>query len=73
LDTIAQSDHLEAALRHHVLALQGWEPRSELRQTAMNCVLQTLRVAYEQLGISGQNFAFSVVPGHLLPEILAKL
>jgi tetratricopeptide (TPR) repeat protein len=73
LDTSAQSAHLEAALKHHVQALQGWEQKPDLRQTALNCLTQTTRAFYNQLGIPGQSLALSLVPGHLLPEILPKL
>lgn len=73
LDSETQSAHLESALKHHVIALQGWEQNAELRQTAINCVVQTMRAFYSQLGLPGQTFALSIVPGQLLPEILPKL
>ncbi|PSB14336.1 tetratricopeptide repeat protein [filamentous cyanobacterium CCP1] len=73
LDASAQSTHLQAALNHHVQAEQGWQGRDNLRQTALNCIIQTIRATYSQLGVSGQNIALSGVPGHLLPEILPKL
>ncbi|GAB4241984.1 MAG: hypothetical protein Kow00121_67990 [Elainellaceae cyanobacterium] len=69
----AQTQHLQAALDHHVMALQGWENQSNLRQTALNCLIQTARAAYSQLGLPGQTMALSRIPGHLLPEILPKL
>jgi tetratricopeptide (TPR) repeat protein len=68
-----QSLHLSAALRHHLLALQSWTQQPELRQTALNRVVETLRAFYNQLGLKGQNQALSMVPGQLLPEILPKL
>lgn len=73
LDTDAQSAHLQAALEHHVAALQGWEKDSNLRQTAMNCIIQAVRAAYNQLGLPGQSLALAKIPGQLLPEILPKL
>jgi tetratricopeptide (TPR) repeat protein len=73
LDAASQTRHLEAALHHHLLALQGWEHDQTLRQTALSCILQTLRAFYTQLGLPGQNQALSQIPSHLLPEILPKL
>lgn len=65
--------HLEGALKHHILALQSWETQPELRQTAISCILQTIRACYQQQGLSGQNQALSQVPSRLLAEILPKL
>ncbi|MGF1536818.1 MAG: hypothetical protein ACFB4J_10100 [Elainellaceae cyanobacterium] len=65
--------YLNAALEHHLAALQGWQGRPELRQTALNCVIQTLQAIYNTKGLVGQNLALSNVPGQLLPEILPKL
>jgi len=73
LDTDKQLHCLESSLDHHVLAWQGWVENSNLRQTAFNCIVQTIQAAYNQLGLSGQNMALSKVPGELLPEILPKL
>jgi tetratricopeptide (TPR) repeat protein len=73
LDTTTRSNHLQAALNHHVLAEQGWQGKDTLRQTAVSCIIQTVRATYHQLGLSGQNVALSGVPGYLLPEILPKL
>lgn len=73
LDANAQAQHLQAALKHHVTALQGWSEKPDLRQTAFNCVVQTVRAFYNQLGISGQSIALSMIPGHLMPEVLPKL
>jgi tetratricopeptide (TPR) repeat protein len=69
----AQSNHLQTALRHHVQALEGWQQRSDYRQTALNCVIQTIRAFYSQCGIAGQSLALSSIPGHLLPEVLPQL
>jgi tetratricopeptide (TPR) repeat protein len=68
-----QSAHLELALHHHLHALEGWQERSELRQTAFSCLLQTIRALYNHCGLDGQNVALSKLPGHLLPEVLAQL
>ncbi|MGF1516053.1 MAG: hypothetical protein ACFB5Z_20470 [Elainellaceae cyanobacterium] len=65
--------YLNTALEHHLAALQGWQGRPELRQTALNCVIQTLQAIYNVKGLVGQNLALSNVPGQLLPEILPKL
>lgn len=73
LNTTEQTAHLEAAIHHHVLALQGWSGQSNLRQTAFSCIVQTIRAAYNQLGLAGQSLMLAKVPGDLLPEILPKL
>jgi tetratricopeptide (TPR) repeat protein len=73
LDSMTQSAYLESALKHHVLAYQGWAGRLELQQTAFSCIVQTCRAFYSQLGIAGQNLALSLIPGQLLPEVLPKL
>ncbi|MGB3615457.1 MAG: tetratricopeptide repeat protein, partial [Elainellaceae cyanobacterium] len=73
-DTAELSEtYLNTALEHHLAALNGWQGRPELRQTALNCVIQTLQAIYSAKGLVGQNLALSKVPGQLLPEILPKL
>ncbi|MEB3356116.1 MAG: tetratricopeptide repeat protein [Synechococcales bacterium] len=67
------NQYLEAALDQHLTALHGWQGRPELRQTALNCLVQTLQAIYAQKGLVGQNLALSKIPGYLLPEILPKL
>ncbi|NET50164.1 MAG: tetratricopeptide repeat protein, partial [Merismopedia sp. SIO2A8] len=66
-------DYLDAAIEHHLVALQGWQGRPELRQTALNCVLQTLQAIYNQKGLRSQNIALSKIPSYLLPEIMPQL
>ena len=73
LTTDQQSHHLSAALIHHLQALQAWAETPELRQTALARVIETLRAFYNQLGLTGQNRAMSMIPGQLLPEILPRL
>jgi tetratricopeptide (TPR) repeat protein len=73
LDSMTQSAYLESAMKHHILAYQGWAGRSDLQQTAFSCMVQTCRAFYNQLGIAGQNLALSLIPGQLLPEVLPKL
>jgi tetratricopeptide (TPR) repeat protein len=69
----ARSAHLEASLRHHLQALQGWQQQPDFYQTALGYVLQTVRAFYSECGLQGQNLALSLLPGHLLPEILPRL
>jgi len=73
VETQARSNHLEASLHHQLQALQGWQQKPEFSQTALSCLLQTIRAFYSQFGIQGQNLALSKVPGHLLPQILPQL
>ncbi len=68
-----ESRYLEQSLSHHVKALQGWQGRPDLRQTALKCVTQTLKAIYTQKGLMAQNQALSNIPGQLLPEILPQL
>ncbi|NEP45573.1 MAG: hypothetical protein F6K35_42715 [Okeania sp. SIO2H7] len=77
--------HLEAALKHQMIAYTGWQQRfaspelqsekstSEGHQTALASIAKTIRAFYEQLGLEGQNVALSKLPGDLLPEILRRL
>lgn len=65
--------HLELALNHHVAALQGWQQKPQLRQTALGHIIKTMRALYRRSGLSGQNVALSMVPADLLPEILPRL
>ena len=69
----ACSRHLELALQHHLSALQGWQAKPHLRQTALSHIVKTIRVLYRNNGLAGQNLALSMVPADLLPEILPKL
>nr|WP_242035845.1 MULTISPECIES: tetratricopeptide repeat protein [unclassified Leptolyngbya] len=69
----ACSRHLELALNHHVSALQGWQQKPQLRQTALGHIIKTMRALYRRSGLSGQNMALSMVPADLLPEILPRL
>ncbi len=73
LAAIDQLSHLEQALHHHLQAIHRWNQQPELRQTAMTCIVQTVRACYSQLGLEGQNQALSRIPAALLPEILPKL
>ena len=73
LERLVNTDYLNTAIEHHLVALQGWQGRPELRQTAFSCVIQTLQAIYNQKGLTAQNLALSKIPGHLLPEIMPKL
>ncbi|WP_421659085.1 hypothetical protein [Leptothermofonsia sp. ETS-13] len=68
-----RSAHLEAALQHHLQALQGWQQNPDYHQTVFGYVLQTIRAFYTEFGIKGQNLALSKVPAHLLPEVMKRL
>lgn len=68
-----QMEHLEAALHHHLQALQGFSNQPENYQSAFSYVVQTIRAFYRERGLQGQNFALSKVPGQLLPELLPRL
>ncbi|MDF0552004.1 tetratricopeptide repeat protein, partial [Kamptonema sp. UHCC 0994] len=46
---------------------------ADCRQTALNCIVKTIRAFYSECGLQGQNFALSKLPSDLLPEILQQL
>ncbi len=64
---------LETALSHHLQALQGWEASSELHQTTLDFVIQTVRALFSEFGIQGQNLALSQIPPTFLPQVMSKL
>jgi tetratricopeptide (TPR) repeat protein len=64
---------LETALKHHLNALQGWEPGSEFHQTTLDFVIQTVRALFSEFGIQGQNLALSQIPPAFLPQVMRKL
>ncbi|MBW4581081.1 MAG: hypothetical protein KME42_16060 [Tildeniella nuda ZEHNDER 1965/U140] len=73
-ETSAQrSAHLEAALHHHLQALQTWQPQTELYQTVFSYVIQTMRAFHTEFGSKGQTLALSQIPAKLLPEVLKQL
>lgn len=74
--TLSKGDRqtaLEAALRHHLKALQGGDVVSEFHQATLDYVIQTVRTFFHEFGIQGQNIAMSQLPPQLLPEIMRKL
>ncbi|HLO50272.1 MAG TPA: hypothetical protein VK211_17790, partial [Kamptonema sp.] len=46
---------------------------ADCRQSALSCIVKTIRAFYSECGLQGQNLALSKVPGDLLPEILQQL
>lgn len=73
----SQISNLEAALDYHLLAYVGWQQSKieqiELQETTVNYIVRIIRTFYDRYGIKGQNLAFSKIPSHLLPKILAML
>lgn len=68
-----QALFLEKALHHHLTALDGWQDRSELYQSALGYVVQAVQAFHDEYGLQGQNQAMSSIPGHLLPEVMRRL
>ena len=68
-----RSAHLEAALHHHLHALEAWQPQAELYQTVFSYVIQTMRAFHTDFGSKGQTLALSYIPASLLPEVLKQL
>lgn len=73
LETSLQNHHLDAALHHQVLALQGFQNQPEAHESALNALIKILRSIYEKRGIQGQNQALSKVPGQYLSELMRRL
>ncbi|MBW4692801.1 MAG: tetratricopeptide repeat protein [Lyngbya sp. HA4199-MV5] len=68
-----RSAGLEAALHHHLQALQAWQAQPDLYQTVFSYVLQTMRAFHSEFGTKGQTQALSQIPANLLPEVLKQL
>ncbi|MBD2020648.1 tetratricopeptide repeat protein, partial [Leptolyngbya sp. FACHB-36] len=68
-----RSRYLEAALHHHLQAMQAWSDQPEFYKTALGYVVQTVRAFYSEFGIKGQQLALSKVPANLLPELMKRV
>lgn len=68
-----RSGYLEAALQHHIQAMQGWSQQPDYYQTALSYIIQTVRAFYNYCGMTGQSLALSKVPANLLPELMRRL
>ncbi|HEY9909734.1 MAG TPA: hypothetical protein V6D18_19245, partial [Thermosynechococcaceae cyanobacterium] len=68
-----QRADLEAALDHHLQALEGWKHNVDLSETAFQAIVRTVKTFYTNLGLKGQNAALSKVPAHLLPRLMRQL
>lgn len=68
-----KSRYLELALHQHLLALEGFAIDSDAYKNAFNFIIKTVRTFYKEGGVAGQNFALSLIPGQLLPDLLPKL
>ena len=73
LKSKTKSRYLELALKQHLLALQGFAIDSDAYKNAFNFIVKTVRTFYKEGGVAGQNFALSIIPGQLLPDLLPKL
>ncbi|HEY9655141.1 MAG TPA: hypothetical protein V6C50_06585, partial [Crinalium sp.] len=71
--TAPRSVNLEAALHHHLYALQAWQTQPDLYKTVFSYVIQTMRAFHSEFGSKGQTLALSKVPANLLPEVLKQL
>lgn len=65
--------HLNTALQAYSHTLDFLTPTSDLYQTTLIGIVQTIRTCYELGGIDGQNHALNAIPGALLPHILPQL
>ncbi|MBD2073453.1 tetratricopeptide repeat protein [Phormidium sp. FACHB-592] len=68
-----RSANLEAALHHHLQALQAWQTQPDLYKTVFSYVIQTIRAFHSEFGSKGQSLALSKVPANLLPDVLRQL
>lgn len=65
--------HLKAALRHYVLAYQGWQDRPEKLDLLAEAVVYSVRLNFEILGFVGQQAVLSELPPELLARVLPQL
>ncbi|MGB3137998.1 MAG: tetratricopeptide repeat protein [Nodosilinea sp.] len=71
--TEARQHHLEAALRHYLLAYEGWRDRPPQMDVLITALVYNAHLAYEIFGIPGQQTVLSKLPAELLPQVLRRL
>jgi tetratricopeptide (TPR) repeat protein len=73
IEKTAKLTHLEGSLKAHLRSLALTNSEHSQYRTTFRYIINTVRAFYQEGGITGQNQAFSQIPGYLIPEILAKL
>jgi hypothetical protein len=73
IDSKTRASYLDQALDQHLLALQVWEPGTELYETATHGLVQTIRSIHEYQGSQGQTKALSKLPAMFLTTVMKSL
>jgi tetratricopeptide (TPR) repeat protein len=73
LDTAQRASYLDQALDQHLQTLQVWEAGSELYETALHGLVQTIRSIHEYQGSQGQTKALSKLPAVFLTSVMKSL
>jgi hypothetical protein len=73
LDKEHKLQHLEKGLQAHLQSLKLTNSEHSEYRTTFRYITNTVKAFYQEGGITGQNRAFSLIPGYLVPEILTKL
>jgi tetratricopeptide (TPR) repeat protein len=68
-----RQQHLAQALRHYLMAYQGWQDNPPQLEVLVAALVYNIHLSFEILGLPGQQAVLSQVPGELLPQILAQL
>ncbi len=73
INATQRANYLDQALDQHLLALQVWEPGSDLYETALHGLVQTVRSIHEYQGSQGQTKALSKLPAVFLTSVMKSL
>ncbi|MBE9031683.1 hypothetical protein IQ266_18275 [filamentous cyanobacterium LEGE 11480] len=73
LEKQTRISYLDQAMQQHLAALQGWEIESELYETALHGLVQTIRSIHEYQGSQGQTQALSKLPAAVLTSVMKRL
>ncbi|PSR12778.1 hypothetical protein C8255_26135 [filamentous cyanobacterium CCP3] len=69
----AREHHLDAALRHYLLAYEGWHDSPHQIDVLITALVYNAHLTFEIFGIPGQQAVLSKLPGELLPQVLRRL
>ncbi len=73
INATQRATYLDQALDQHLLALQVWEAGSDLYETALHGLVQTVRSIHEYQGSQGQTKALSKLPAVFLTSVMKSL
>jgi tetratricopeptide (TPR) repeat protein len=73
INATQRASYLDQALDQHLLALQVWEAGTDLYETALHGLVQTVRSIHEYQGSQGQTKALSKLPAVFLTSVMKSL